>query len=156
MSLDPLVKEMIYVAISATNGSAENTDYDSGAFPKTVTFTAGQGTGATQTVSFDPASDTLVEGDETVTLAIWTGPSFYPARAALRARICSRTCRPAPSTWRATSSAALSASPAFTCAMSSRCSRMIAARRASVKLKRRLTARSTSRCFHQSSAAFRL
>ena len=30
-----------------TNGSAENTDYDSASFPKTVTFTAGQGNGAT-------------------------------------------------------------------------------------------------------------
>ena len=62
------------ITINATNGSAENADYDSATFPKTVTFTAGQGNGATQTVSFDPASDTLIEGDETVTLAIANGP----------------------------------------------------------------------------------
>ncbi|MFM9966752.1 MAG: Calx-beta domain-containing protein [Planctomycetaceae bacterium] len=61
------------VTISATNGSAENADYDSGLFPKTVTFLAGQGNGGTQTVSFDSASDTLVEGNETVTLAVVDG-----------------------------------------------------------------------------------
>ena len=55
-------------SISATNGSAENTDYDSGAFPKTVTFNAGSGNAATSNVSITPASDTLVDGDETVTL----------------------------------------------------------------------------------------
>src|SRR4029079_1098443 len=62
------------LTVNATNGSAENTDYDSATFPKTVTFTAGQGNGATQTVSFDPASDTLIEGDETVTLSVTNGP----------------------------------------------------------------------------------
>ena len=61
------------IQISATNGTAENADYDSGSFPKTVTFTAGQGNAGTQTVSFAPASDTLVEGNETVTLAIVDG-----------------------------------------------------------------------------------
>jgi hypothetical protein len=60
--------------VSAANGSASNNDYDSAAFPKTVTFTAGQGNGSTQTVSFDPTGDTLIEGDETVTLAIGNGP----------------------------------------------------------------------------------
>ena len=38
-----------------------------------MTFTAGQGNGATQTVGFTPTSDTLVEGDETVSLAIANG-----------------------------------------------------------------------------------
>ena len=61
------------IQVSASNGTAENTDYDSGSFPKTVTFTAGQGNNGTQTVSLDPASDTLVEGNETVTLAIVDG-----------------------------------------------------------------------------------
>ena len=61
------------ISMSATNGSAVNNDYDSALFPKTMTFTAGQGNGGTQTVSFDPASDTLVEGDETVTLTINNG-----------------------------------------------------------------------------------
>ena len=61
------------IQVSASNGTAENTDYDWGLFPKTVTFTAGQGNNGTQTVSLDPASDTLVEGDETVTLAIVDG-----------------------------------------------------------------------------------
>lgn len=55
-------------SISATNGSAENADYDQGSFPKTVTFAAGSGNSATRSVNITPASDTLVEGDETVTL----------------------------------------------------------------------------------------
>ena len=60
--------------VTATNGSASNADYDAVAFPKTVTFTAGQGNSSTQTVNFTPSSDTLVEGNETVTLAIANGP----------------------------------------------------------------------------------
>src|SRR5262249_48529176 len=59
--------------VNATNGSAENADYDFATFPKTVTFTAGQGNTSTQAVSFDPASDTLIEGDETVTLSLANG-----------------------------------------------------------------------------------
>ena len=59
--------------VTATNGSASNADYDAVAFPKTVTFTAGQGNSSTQTVNFTPSSDTLVEGNETVTLAIANG-----------------------------------------------------------------------------------
>ena len=59
--------------VTATNGSASNADYDAIAFPKTVTFTAGQGNSSTQTVNFTPSSDTLVEGNETVTLAIANG-----------------------------------------------------------------------------------
>ena len=38
-----------------------------------MTFTAGQGNSSTQTVNFTPSSDTLVEGNETVTLAIANG-----------------------------------------------------------------------------------
>src|SRR6185436_18152338 len=56
--------------VTATNGSAENADYDSGTFPKTITFAAASGNGATQNTTLDPASDTLVEGDETVTLTL--------------------------------------------------------------------------------------
>ena len=56
--------------VTATNGTAEDADYDSGAFPKTITFAAGSGDGATQDTTIDPADDTLVEGDETVTLAL--------------------------------------------------------------------------------------
>ena len=59
--------------MSAANGTSENTDYDQSGFPKTVTFAAGDGNGDTQTVAIDPASDTLIEGDETVMLAIVNG-----------------------------------------------------------------------------------
>src|SRR6185436_17455354 len=53
------------LTVSAANGTASSTDYDAGSFAKTVTFTAGQGNAATQTVSFSPTADSLVEGDET-------------------------------------------------------------------------------------------
>lgn len=58
------------MSVSATNNTAESTDYDSGAYPKTLIFPANSGNGVTQDMSFDPAADTLVEGDETVTLTL--------------------------------------------------------------------------------------
>src|SRR5262249_47457876 len=61
------------LTVTAANGTAGNADYDAGSFSKTVTFLAGQGNGATQTVSFTPTADTLVEGDETVTLGLANG-----------------------------------------------------------------------------------
>ncbi len=56
--------------VTATNGTAGNADYDSGAFPKTITFAAGSANAAQQTVNITPTPDNLVEGDETVTLAL--------------------------------------------------------------------------------------
>jgi hypothetical protein len=60
-------------SVGATNGTTGNSDYDSIAFPETITFTAGSGNGDQQTVNITPAPDTLVEGDETVTLALAVG-----------------------------------------------------------------------------------
>src|SRR5205823_1076362 len=57
-------------SVTATNGTASSADYDSGAFPKTITFAAASGNGAQQTVNITPTPDNLVEGDETVTLAL--------------------------------------------------------------------------------------
>jgi hypothetical protein len=56
--------------VTATNGSTENADYDSGTFPKTINFPANSGNGATQATTVDSASDALVEGDELVTLTL--------------------------------------------------------------------------------------
>jgi len=58
------------LTVTAANGTASNADYDSGSFPKTITFAAGSGSGNTQTLTITPASDSLVEGDETVTLSL--------------------------------------------------------------------------------------
>jgi Ca2+-binding RTX toxin-like protein len=56
--------------VTATNGSAKNDDYDSGFFPKTITFAVQSGNGAVQVTALEPASDALVETDETVTLGL--------------------------------------------------------------------------------------
>src|SRR6185503_1511590 len=56
--------------VTAANGSAENADFDSGAFPKTITFAAASGNGATQNTTVDPTSDALVEGDEIFSLTL--------------------------------------------------------------------------------------
>jgi hypothetical protein len=60
----------VFVQISASNGSAESGDYDSGAFPKTITFAVGSGNSATANTTITPTSDTVIEGDETVTLTL--------------------------------------------------------------------------------------
>src|SRR5690606_10851150 len=70
--------------------------------------------------------------------------------------ICSMMWRPEPSTWRATTAAAPSASWARMRSISSRCSFSTETRRLSDVGKRRLMARRISRCFHHSSAAWRL
>ena len=59
-------------SVTPSSTNAENADYDAGAFPKTITFVAGSGngTGVTLNTTLDPADDTLVEGDETVTLTL--------------------------------------------------------------------------------------
>ena len=59
-------------SVTPSSTNAENADYDAGAFPKTITFAAGSGngTGLTLNTTLDPADDTLVEGDETVTLTL--------------------------------------------------------------------------------------
>src|SRR5207237_435690 len=57
-------------SVTPTNGTASNADYDSGAFPKTITFAAASGNVAQQTLILTPTPDNLVEGDETVTLAL--------------------------------------------------------------------------------------
>ena len=54
----------------ASLGSAEAADFDSASFPKLITFAIGAGNNATQTVAFTQASDTLIEGDETLTLGL--------------------------------------------------------------------------------------
>ena len=61
------------ITVNATNGTAGDADYDLGLFPKSVVFVAGQGNADTQTVSFASTSDTIVEGDETVTLVLSGG-----------------------------------------------------------------------------------
>src|SRR5262249_21010902 len=62
----------------AALGSAEATDFDSGAFPKLVTFATGSGDGASQSVTLDPASDTFIEGDETLTLGLSKAGGLAP------------------------------------------------------------------------------
>src|SRR5205814_5774584 len=56
--------------VSAANGTASDNDYDSGVFTSTITFAAGNASGAVQTVDIRPLPDLLVEGDETVTLSL--------------------------------------------------------------------------------------
>ena len=59
-------------SVTPSSTNAENADYDAEAFPKTITFVAGSGNGTwvTLNTTLDPADDTLVEGDETVTLTL--------------------------------------------------------------------------------------
>src|SRR5262249_52954294 len=57
-------------SVSATNGLTSSTDYNSGAFPKTITFATGSGNGTQQTVTITPTPDNLVEGDESVALTL--------------------------------------------------------------------------------------
>jgi Calx-beta domain-containing protein/GEVED domain-containing protein len=69
--------------ISAVSGTASDADYDSASFPKQVTFPEGSQDGAAQTVTITPTTDSLVEGDETVTLglSIGTGDETLGAQA---------------------------------------------------------------------------
>jgi hypothetical protein len=73
------LESTIVFQVTATPGSALAADYDS--FPKTVTFLATSGDGATDTTTLDPASDDLIEGDQTVTLglAFQSGPATVTA-----------------------------------------------------------------------------
>src|SRR5438270_100509 len=57
-------------SVAATNGTASNADYDSGAFPKTITFAAGSGNGVQQTVDITPTPDNLVDGGVAVALSL--------------------------------------------------------------------------------------
>lgn len=56
------------ISVFGSTNTTETDDFDVLDFPKSVTFDAGDGDGDTRTVTFVPAADNLIEGDETAIL----------------------------------------------------------------------------------------